>query len=78
MGRGTFEGMGGPLYSIDSAVSCAKMAKPIEMPFGCGLRWVQGSIGGGALATWRTWLNRPGVAAMRPFCQITLSTCCYY
>jgi len=26
------------------AVSCAKMAEPIEMSFGCGLAWAYGSI----------------------------------
>ena len=28
-------------------------------------------------ATWRISLNRPCAAAIRPFCQITLTTCCY-
>jgi len=27
-------------------------------------------------ASWRIRLNRPCAAAMRPFCQITLTTCC--
>jgi len=27
-----------------SAVSCAKMAEPIEMRFGCGLWWTEGSM----------------------------------
>ena len=29
-------------------------------------------------ATWRRWLNHPCSAAMRPFCQITSMTVCYY
>ena len=61
-----------------SAVSCAKMAEPIEMPFGFRtgvgprkhvLGWVH------AGATWQIPLNRPCVAAMQPFCQITLTAC---
>jgi len=28
--------------------------------------------------TWRIRLNRPCAAAMRPFCQITLTTCHYF
>ena len=27
--------------------------------------------------TWRIRLNRPRVVAMQPFCQITLTTCCF-
>jgi len=29
-------------------------------------------------ATWRMRLNRPCAAAMRSFCQITLTTCLYF
>jgi len=31
-------------------------------------------VGVHIVASWRIWLNRPCVAAMRPFCQITLTT----
>jgi len=50
------------------------MAELIKMPFGMMsrvgpkesyIRWVR--IG----TTWHTWLNRPCVAVMPPFCQIT-------
>jgi len=62
-----------------SAVSCAKITEPIEMPFRL---WTQmgprknmevhiGTI-------WRIWLSCPCAAAMRPFCQITLITYYYY
>ena len=57
------------------------MAEPIEMPF-----WLWTCVGqrkhvlGGVHtgATWRIPLNRPCAAAMRPFCQITLTTCYSY
>ena len=58
--------------------SAAKTAEPIEMPLGYGLGWAQGStcqIGVHIGATWRIRLNRPCAAAMRQFCQITLTTC---
>jgi len=29
---------------LDTAVSCAKAAEPIEMPFGCRLGWDQGAM----------------------------------
>ena len=60
----------------DTAVSCAKMAKPIEMSFGL---WTRVGTRKHALgwmhtgATWRKPLYRPCVAAIRPFCQITLT-----
>jgi len=54
------------------------MAEPIEMPFelwsrvGPRMHVLRGVHTG---ATWRIPLNRPCAAAMRPFCQITLTTC---
>jgi len=62
-----------------SAVICAKTAEPIEMPFGMWT-WV-GPIKEARImevhigATWVIRLNRACAAAMRPFCQITLTTC---
>jgi len=61
-----------------SAVSCAKMAEPIEMLFGTWTpvgprKHVLGGVHTGA--TWQIPLNRPCVAAMLPFCEITLTTC---
>jgi len=62
-------------------VSCAKIAEPIEMPFELRTRvgprnHVLGGVYTGA--SWRIPLNRPCAAAMRPFCQITLTTCYYF
>ena len=56
-----------------------KTAEPIEMPFGMWTRvgarkHVLDGVHSGA--TWRILLNRPCVVAMRPFRQITMSTCC--
>ena len=53
-----------------------KMTEP-RCRLGCGLVWDQGSMLRGVHigANWRIRLNRPCVAAMRPFCQITLTTC---
>jgi len=61
-----------------SAVSCAKMAEPTDMSFRLWTRLgprkhVLGGVHSGA--TWRIQLNSPCAAAMRPFCQITLTTC---
>ena len=54
-----------------SAVSRAKTAELIEMPFGIGLGWAQGSIAGVRTgATWRIPLNRPCAAAMRPVVEL--------
>ena len=62
-----------------SAVSCAKMAEPIQMPFGSCSRggpkevcvaW--GHIG----ATWRIRLNRPYAAAMRPYVKLLWPLVC--
>jgi len=55
-----------------------KMAEPIEMPFGLWTRMgprkhVLGGVHNGA--TWRIPENCPYEVAMRPFCQITLTTC---
>jgi len=57
-------------------VSCAEAAEAVKMPFGCGLRWVQGSMywmGVHIVATWRIRLNRLCAAVMSPFCEITLT-----
>jgi len=57
-------------------VSCAKTAEPIEMSFGLLARVDPGThvLGGMHIgATWRTRLNRPCVAAMRPFVKLVLS-----
>jgi len=63
---------------VNTVVSCAKMAEPIEMPFALWslmgprkyvLLWVH--IG----TTWQIRLNRPFAAVMRSFCQISLTTC---
>jgi len=65
----------------NTAMNCAKMAEPIEMLFGLltqvgPRKHVLGDVHSGA--TWRIpVLNRPCAAAMRPFCQITLTICCY-
>jgi len=32
------------VYVLDTRVSCAKTTKPIQMPFGGGLMWVQGTM----------------------------------
>jgi len=58
-----------------SDVSCAKMTEPIEMVFAlCGLQ-AQLLHGVHIGATWRILLKTPCAAAMRPFCQISLTTC---
>jgi len=56
-----------------SAVSCAKMAAPIVMPFGWWTRvnprkLVLGGVHTGA--TWRIQLSRPCAAAMRTFVKL--------
>jgi len=61
-----------------SAVSCAKMAKQIEITIWLWTRvhWRKHVLHGGHIgAIWRIRLNRPYAAAMQP-CQITLTT--YY
>jgi len=66
-------------------VSPRKTAEPIEVLFGMWTwvdGWVQGSMyymGVHIVATWRIRLNRPCAAAMRPLCEVTLTTwyfCC--
>ena len=61
-----------------SAMSCAKMAEWIEMPFGLltevgPRKYILGGMHTGT--TWRILVNRPCATAMWPFCQITLATC---
>jgi len=63
------------------AVSCAKMAEPIEMLFGLWThvsprKHILGGVHTGA--TWRTPLNRSCAVVKWPFCQITLTTYYYY
>jgi len=62
------------------AVTCAKMAEWIEMPFGLwtlvGQRKHTRILGGVHIGTiWQILLNHPCAAAMRHFCQISLTTC---
>jgi len=63
----------------DIAVSYAKSLNRSRCRLGCG--WVgptkYASCRVHTGATWRILLNRPRAAAMRPFCEITLTTCCY-
>jgi len=59
----------------------AKTAEPAELSFGVWTRlgprkYVLDGVHIGV--TWRIRLNRPCVAAMQPFCQITLTTCYTY
>jgi len=59
----------------DTAMSCAKMAEPVEMPFRLWTRihLMKHVLHGGHLGTaWWIRLNRPCTAA---FCAITLTTC---
>jgi len=63
-----------------SAVSCAKRAELIKMLFGVWTWVVQRKHVLSVVHTgimWRVPLNRPCAAAMRPYCQITLTTCCH-
>jgi len=52
-----------------TAVSCAKMSEPIEMPLGLepGALKEHVTWGHNITTTWRTQLNHPCAAAMRPF-----------
>jgi len=56
---------------------CAKTAEPVEMLFGM---WTCVGLSKHALdgvhigATWQIRLNRQCVVALRPFCQITVTT----
>jgi len=52
-----------------SAVSCAKMAEPIDLPFGLWLEWAQGSTSSIVFAVLRQ-CARMGVAAMRPYVKL--------
>ena len=38
------EGVAWPVSQSVAVVSPAKMAEPIEMLFGCGLRWAEGTV----------------------------------
>jgi len=66
-------------------VSCAETAEPIDLSFGLWtLGWAEGSTSsiifarwcqcahmrGHIVATWRIWLNRPSVAAMRSYVKL--------
>jgi len=64
-----------------SAVSCAKWLNQLRCCLLCGLGLAQEStlnMGVHIGATWRIPMNRPCAAAMRSFCQITLTTCLIY
>jgi len=65
----------------DTAVSCAKMTEPIKTPFGLWT-WVgpRKHVFGGVHtgATLRIPLNSLHAVVMRPFCQITLTTCYHH
>ena len=69
-----------------SSVVChrelCKTAEPMEMSFGMSTRvQVQGNVyydGVHVGATWGIRLSRPCAAAVRPFCQITLTTCYFF
>jgi len=86
-----FWGKGEPIVKYgDSAVSCAKTAAPIDLPFGLWTRVDRGkqvqsySTGGANVPHGRTghigaiWrrirLNRPSAAAIRPYVKLLLST----
>ena len=74
----------GVVWSVSRSVtimSPAKIAESIEMLF--RLWTLEGPrkhalCGVHTSATWRIPLNRPCLAAMRPFCQNALATCYYY
>jgi len=50
----------------DFAVTCAKMAEPIDLRFGCGLGWAEEpraqsfSLGGANVPSWKGTLAPPG------------------
>jgi len=59
-------------------VTCTKTAELIKMPFGLWTRMgprkhVLDGVHIGA--TWQLRLNRPRATSVRPFCQVTLTTC---
>ena len=65
--------VGGPGPTCAMEISSGGRSNPselIEMPFGVWTLVGPRKHG----ATWRIRLNRPCAAAMRPFCQITLTT----
>ena len=74
--RGNFEALEEAAYCKlygFSAVTCAKTAEPIEIPFGLWTRvGPRKHVLGGAHigATWRIRSNRPCAAAMRPFVKL--------
>jgi len=75
MERSDFKGEGATRCELHrlSAVSCAKTAEPIDMPFGfCTPVGPRKYVLGGAHtgATWRILLNRPCAAAMRPVVKL--------
>jgi len=62
----------------DTAVSCAKMAEPTKMLFGLWTwvgpsKHVLGGVHTGSI--WQIPLNCLCAAAMRPFYEITMTTC---
>jgi len=56
-------------------VSCAKTVGPVEMPFCFSIQVDPRKHVLGGVLNWRMPLNRPCAAAMRPICQISLTTC---
>jgi len=76
MGNGNFKAEGHA--RLHSAVSCAKMAERIQMPFGLWSRVGRRKHvlhGEHIDTTWQIQLNHPCATAMRSY-QITLTTCC--
>jgi len=51
-------------------MSCAKTTDPIEMLFGCGLRWKHVLDGMHIGAAWRIWLNCLCSAVMWPYVKL--------
>jgi len=65
----------------DTVVSCAKMAEPIEMPFGLWPWVAQENVLDVGARCWRHLLNTTApstCAGDAAFCQITLTTRYYY
>jgi len=79
MARGNFRKKDMPGHAQrHSAMSCAKMAEAVDLPFGLSTQVGQrmhilGGVHTGA--SWRIPLNRSCAEAMRHSCQITLMTC---
>ena len=70
-----------PGMPVDTATSCAKMAEPINLPFGLRTRVGRrkhefnrihqvAPMGGHINATWRIRLNRPSESAMWPYVKL--------